>query len=255
MVDFPQRKGPNGPINTDSGGGIVPPAGQIDGTEENPLIVGITESGGTELDIGAVGDGQFLKRVGGEVIGATPAPGGIVPPAGQIGGSTATPLVVGITESSGPTALPIGAIADGKFLKRSGSDLVGSDIVNSPFAGATPIYNASTVLQPVGSAALPVTGNTDQTITPLASLCGTYFVDQAISGSNKNLTLGNAVGATPGLVVSLIMSKPTGAFVRVVKNHDGTTIFTPPSTAVGYLVDVLYDGTSWVNPVYKPWVG
>ena len=71
---FVQRKGPSGPQNTDpSGGGIQPPAGQIDGTTANPLIVGITEETTgvqTELDIGSIPDGTFLKRVGAFIVGA-----------------------------------------------------------------------------------------------------------------------------------------------------------------------------------------
>lgn len=50
--------------------------------------------------------------------------GGISPPAGQIGGSAVSPTVIGITETSGPTALTIGIITDGQFLKRVGSTLV-----------------------------------------------------------------------------------------------------------------------------------
>lgn len=52
--------------------------------------------------------------------------GGISPPAGQIGGSAVSPTVIGITETGGPTALTIGAITDGQFLKRVGATLVGA---------------------------------------------------------------------------------------------------------------------------------
>jgi len=53
------------------GGGINPPAGQIGGTELSPTVVGITESGGTPLSIGAIADGQMLLRSGSTVVGTT----------------------------------------------------------------------------------------------------------------------------------------------------------------------------------------
>lgn len=58
------------------------------------------------------------------IAGGGGAGGGISPPAGQIGGSAVSPTVIGITETSGPTALTIGTITDGQFLKRVGATLV-----------------------------------------------------------------------------------------------------------------------------------
>lgn len=46
---------------------------------------------------------------------------------GQLGGTVTAPTVIGITETAGPTGLTIGAVADGKFLKRVGTDIVGAD--------------------------------------------------------------------------------------------------------------------------------
>lgn len=59
-------------VNDPSGGGIEPPAGQIAGTALLPTVVGIQEAGnGDLLPIGTIADGsQFLKRVGGEIVGA-----------------------------------------------------------------------------------------------------------------------------------------------------------------------------------------
>lgn len=67
-ADMPLRKGPSGPETT-AGSGITPPAGQIDGTVTDPLIVGITLSDNTELDIGDAADGSFLRRVGTSIVG------------------------------------------------------------------------------------------------------------------------------------------------------------------------------------------
>jgi hypothetical protein len=49
---------------------------------------------------------------------------------GQLGGSAASPTVTGITETDGPTALAIGDITAGQFLKRSGNTIVGSTMPN-----------------------------------------------------------------------------------------------------------------------------
>lgn len=69
MTDI--RNSPSGVLKQASGGGIQPPAGQIDGTADDPLIVGLTESGGAELDIGSISDGQFLRRVGASILGVS----------------------------------------------------------------------------------------------------------------------------------------------------------------------------------------
>lgn len=54
---------------------------------------------------------------------------------GDLGGTYSNPKVVSITETSGPTSLVIGAIADGELLQRIGSTLVGYKpvIVCCPF--------------------------------------------------------------------------------------------------------------------------
>lgn len=45
--------------------------------------------------------------------------------AGQLGGSVTSPDVRGLRETAGPTLLTLGAIADGEYVKRSGSTLIG----------------------------------------------------------------------------------------------------------------------------------
>ncbi len=46
--------------------------------------------------------------------------------AGQLGGTAASPDVRGIRETGGPTLLALGSVADGQYLKRSGSGVVGA---------------------------------------------------------------------------------------------------------------------------------
>jgi hypothetical protein len=45
------------------------PSGQVGGTATSPTILGIQESGGTLLTIGAIANGQALKRTGTAIVG------------------------------------------------------------------------------------------------------------------------------------------------------------------------------------------
>src|SRR3972149_1366607 len=58
--------------------------------------------------------------------GAAAPHSGHVQIGGQLGGTAASPDVRGIRETGGPTLLTIGAIVDGEFLKRSGSNIISS---------------------------------------------------------------------------------------------------------------------------------
>lgn len=60
-----------------------------------------------------------------EVSGLTTDLAARVQVGGQLSGTATSPTVVGIRESSGPTNLTIGPVADGQYLKRSGTTLQG----------------------------------------------------------------------------------------------------------------------------------
>lgn len=45
--------------------------------------------------------------------------------AGQLGGTVASPDVRGLRETSGPTLLTLGSVADGEYLRRSGTSIIG----------------------------------------------------------------------------------------------------------------------------------
>lgn len=56
--------------------GKVQLAGQLSGTAASPTVVGLKESGGQALAMGAVADGKYLKRSGTSIVGDTPAGSG-----------------------------------------------------------------------------------------------------------------------------------------------------------------------------------
>lgn len=72
-----------------------------------------------------IADGSAL--VDGWVSDATTGVKGKVKLANCLGGTAALPDVIAIKETGGPTVLVIGAIADGKYGKRSGSTFIGGD--------------------------------------------------------------------------------------------------------------------------------
>lgn len=62
------------------------------------------------------------------ITSATTGALGLIKLANHLGGTALLPTVIGIQETGGPTSLIVGAIADGKFTKRSGSTFIGASI-------------------------------------------------------------------------------------------------------------------------------
>ena len=105
--------------------------GDLGGTYPAPTVAAIHEtSGPTKLTIGSVADTQMLVRSGTNLIG-TAVPTALPPngsASGDLGGTYPSPTVAAIHETSGPTKLTIGAVADTQMLVRSGTTLVGAAV-------------------------------------------------------------------------------------------------------------------------------
>jgi hypothetical protein len=81
---------------------------------------------------------------------------------GQLGGTYPNPTVIGATETSGPTALDWGDVADGEFVKRDGTELVGA----TPTAASEPFgWLAYHRRDPGGALVTGTSGSDDLTST------------------------------------------------------------------------------------------
>jgi hypothetical protein len=113
--------------------------GDLDGTYPNPTVAAIhTTTGPTQLTIGAIANGSYLLRSGNNIIGGTPTATGTA--SGDLAGTYPGPEVAAIHETSGPTKLTVGAIADSSFLQRSGSTVIGTAV--------TPIMTGNPFVDP-----------------------------------------------------------------------------------------------------------
>lgn len=114
--------GPVVTVAATGGGGTL--AGDANGPAGTNTVNAIHEtSGPTQLTFGNINDFQLLQRVGATVVGTAYPPTTLV---GDVNGPLISNQVNAIHETSGPTQLTLGAIADGQVLTRVGATVVGS---------------------------------------------------------------------------------------------------------------------------------
>jgi len=135
--------------------------------------------------------------------------GPVVKLAGQLGGTAALPDVRGLRETSGPTLLTLGAVADGQYIKRSGATAVGGtpagtgDQAIQRFRQAARAHvgiwpdNLTTVSM-LGNylVAVPIYIPDDRTITELS-----FEVTSTLAGSNARIGLYTSSGCYPAALL------------------------------------------------------
>lgn len=132
---------------------------------------------------------------------------------GQIGGTSESPTIIGLRETSGPSLLTIGAVADGEFLKRSGNT-----IISAPASGTGTVTSVSitTANGISGSVATP-------TSTPAITLVLGAITPESVAASGT-ITGSNLSGTNTGDQTNI-----TGNAATVTTNAN----LTGPITSIG----------------------
>jgi len=147
--------------------------------------------------------------------------------------STNIPAATQITETSGPTTLDIGAIADGEFLKRSGTGVVGdSDVASKTQSKSVSIHFPNPT---VGDGAYPIDFPAEMNGWELTDVHA--YADTAPSGGSVTIQVRNATDSVD--VLSTVLTIEDG-------ENDSNDATTQPviNTAND---DVATDDIWWID--------
>jgi len=160
--------------------------------------------------------------------------------AGQIGGTPASPDIRGLRETGGPTLLTMGAVVDGEFLKRVGSNIVSGAAGGGSSAGAFGI-----TIDGGGSAIS--TGSKGYIVVPFSGTITGWTILGNASGSIVVDIKKATYAAFPTTASIAGTEKPTLASAQ--KNQDLTLTTWTTSVTAGDIIEFVVDSSSTVTRV------
>jgi len=160
--------------------------------------------------------------------------------AGQLGGSAAAPDVRGLRTTTGPTLLTVGAVADGEYLQR-----VGTTIVGGTPAGGSGSPNMRRFLT-VGTEFPGITAAILSPFTPSAISSGTIAIVVGEAGHPGMASLSSATTTNSGYVINVGVTGTLigGGEVAELIFKTPATILSTTTIKFGY-----HDATTYALPV------
>lgn len=166
---------------------------------------------------------------------------------GDLGGTYPNPKVAAITETSGPTSLVAGTIADGQFLKRVGSTLV------SALAPVTSVFGRTgAVVATSGDyTAAQVTNAADKSSASNQVFTGQVNSNTGMRANAATVGIGYGVGAGSNTTVTQANAFTTGVTANTMSGVITVTSFSLATSTnmTVKLTNSSISGTGWVLAV------